>query len=136
MEIFLKNSMLSTVYMACVDNSEVIDKNYYEIATGLEYGITDNVFISGGYLFAKSGVGDDYQSDLSYSLTSNSIGGGLGIKLTEKIMVNAGFLYSIYNEGKKTYDHIFPAVGNPILKVTDTYFENNLVFALGIDFSF
>ncbi|HJZ41334.1 MAG TPA: outer membrane protein transport protein [Bacteroidales bacterium] len=119
-----------------VDNSEVIDKNYYEIATGLEYGITDNVFISGGYLFAKSGVGDDYQSDLSYSLTSNSIGGGLGIKLTEKFMVNAGFLYSIYNEGKKTYDHIFPAVGNPILKVTDTYFENNLVFALGIDFSF
>jgi long-chain fatty acid transport protein len=119
-----------------VDNSKVIDKNYYEIGLGLEYGITDKILVSGGYLLAKTGVSKDYQSDLSYSLTSNTIGGGFGIKVTDKIMVNAGVSYSIYNDGTKTYNHVFPAVGNPTIETTDTYSKNTLILGLGLDFSF
>lgn len=118
-----------------VDNKEIIDNNYLEWALGLEYGITEKLFISGGYLLAKTGVSDDYQSDLSYSLTSNTIGGGLGFKLNERMLINAGVSYSIYNEGTKTYTHLLQAT-NTEMSTTDTYFKDSLIFALGLDFSF
>jgi long-chain fatty acid transport protein len=114
-----------------VDNSKVIDNNYYELGLGLEYGITDKLLVSGGYLLAKTGVSDNYQSDLSFSLTSNTFGGGLGYKLSDHFMINAGVLYSKYKDGvKKLTDS---ATG---INYTDTYFKNNLIIALGIDFSF
>lgn len=119
-----------------VENSKVIDNNYYEIGLGLNYGITRNIFVSGGYLLAKTGVSESYQSDLSFSLNSNTIGGGLGYKLSENFMINAGVSYSIYNKGTKTYDHIFPAAGIPPISVTDTYYKNTLLLGLGVEFSF
>jgi len=121
-----------------IDNEDIIDNNYFELGLGLEYAITPKLFGSLGYLFANTGVTEDYQSDLSFSLTSNTIGGGLGFKITDKIMVNAGALYSIYNEGKKTYDHNFktsPTTFIPISTI-DTYYKDNLIFAIGLDVSF
>jgi long-subunit fatty acid transport protein len=127
-----------TLNGAEVDNSKIIDNNYYELGLGLEYGITDKLLLSAGYLLAKTGVSEEYQNDLSYSLTSNTVGGGLGYKLTEKLMINAGVSYSIYNEGTKTYEHRLktsPTTYVPI-NCTDTYFKDTLILALGLDFSF
>jgi opacity protein-like surface antigen len=87
-------------------------------------------------LYAKSGVSEAYQSDLSFDLSSNTIGGGIGLKLTDKIMVNAGLSYTIYDEGKKNYFHVLSTPGNPAVFVTDTYFQNSLDLGIGVDFSF
>jgi len=121
-----------------LDNEDIIDNNYYELGLGLEYGITDKLFGSAGYLFAKSGVGVDYQSDLSFSLSSNTVGGGLGFKFNDHLMVNLGALYSIYNEGTKTYSHDFktsPTTSTQI-STTDTYYKDNIILSIGLDFSF
>ena len=118
-----------------VDNSEIIDNNYLEWALGLEYGITDKLLVSGGYLLAKTGVSEDYQSDLSFSLTSSTVGGGLGFKFNEKLMINAGVGYTFYKDGTKTYPHYLQAADTNI-DVTDTYYKNNLFLAIGVDFSF
>ena len=37
-----------------VSNDKVIDNNYYELALGLEYNITDKFLVSAGYLYAKN----------------------------------------------------------------------------------
>jgi long-chain fatty acid transport protein len=122
-----------------VDNADIIDKNYYELSLGLEYGLTKKFYVSGGYLLAKTGVSKDYQSDMSFSLTSNTIGGGLGYKLlNDKLMVNLGVSYSIYKEGTKTYDHNFktsPITSIPI-SCTDTYYKSTLILGIGLDYSF
>lgn len=118
-----------------VKNSEVIDDNYFELAMGIEYGITEKLLASAGFLHAHTGVSEDYQSDLSFSLTSNTVGGGLGFRVSENFLVNAGVSYTIYNEGSKTYDHYFQA-GDQDIQVTDTYFKDNLIVGLGVDFSF
>jgi long-chain fatty acid transport protein len=119
-----------------VTNDKVIDKNYYEISGGLEFNITEKLLVSAGYLYSKTGVSEDYQSDLSFSLPSSTIGGGFGYKITENIMVNLAACYTMYQEGKKEYTHVYPGVGNPELTLTDTYFKSNFVGAIGLDISF
>ncbi|HLO57374.1 MAG TPA: outer membrane protein transport protein [Bacteroidales bacterium] len=110
-----------------VKNDKVIDKNYYELGLGLEYGITDNIFFSAGYLYAKPGVSADYQSDMSYALPSSTVGGGFGIKFSESIMANLGVSYSIYKEETKTLID-----GT----TTEKYFKNTLILGIGLDFAF
>jgi long-subunit fatty acid transport protein len=110
-----------------VKNDKVIDKNYFEIGLGLEYGITDKIFFSAGYLYAKPGVSADYQSDMSYALPSSTVGGGFGIKFTEKIMANIGASYSMYKEETKTLID-----GS----TKETYFKDTLILGIGLDFSF
>jgi long-subunit fatty acid transport protein len=116
-----------------VSNEDVIDNNFFEVAGGLEYGITDKLLISGGYLLAKTGVNENYQSDLSYSLTSSTIGAGGAYKFSDNLMLNLGVGYTIYQDGEKTFNHL---LGENVIPVTETYKKDNLFIAVGIDFSF
>lgn len=118
-----------------VSNDKVIDNNYYELALGLEYNITDKFLVSAGYLYAKTGVSEDYQSDLSFSLTSSSVGFGFGYKFTDNLMVNLGGSYTSYQKSEKNYVHDMSLTGLPI-SVKDTYYKDNIFFGIGLDFSF
>ena len=114
-----------------VGNEEVIDDNFFEIALGLEYAITEKFLVSGGYLHANTGVSEDYQSDMSYSLTSNTFGFGFGYKITEKVMVNLGGAYVMYQEDEKTT--VDASTGQPY---TNTLYKDSMFFGIGVDFSF
>ncbi len=119
-----------------VENDKVIDNNLYEIAAGLEYNITEKLLASGGFLYGKTGVNaQDYQSDLSYSLTSGTIGLGGKYQINEMIGVNLGFGYTMYAEGEKTVDHIFSATGANI-PALETYYKDNFFLGIGVDLSF
>ncbi|MDO9257280.1 MAG: hypothetical protein Q7U54_17300 [Bacteroidales bacterium] len=113
-----------------VTNESVIDKNYYELALGLEYNITDKFLVSAGYLLAKTGVSEAYQSDLSYSLTSNTLGIGGQYKITKDIAVNIGALNTFYNNGQKHFDHM---LGTLVVPVTEDYAKTTWLLAVGLD---
>ncbi len=115
-----------------VANDKVIDKNFYEIAFGAEYGITEKLFVSAGFLHAQTGVTNDYQSDQSFSLTSNTIGGGLLFKLNEKIGINLGYAYTMYDKGSK--DYTVPIGANNV-PAKDEYFKKTMIFSAGVDIS-
>ncbi len=89
-----------------VTNKSLIDKNYFELALGLEYSITDKFLVSGGYLRSQTGVSKEYQSDLSYSLTSNSGAIGGQYKITPGIALNLGALVTKYNKGDRPFTHL------------------------------
>jgi long-subunit fatty acid transport protein len=114
-----------------VGNDEVMDNNFFEVSLGLEYDITAKLLVSGGWLNANTGVTDDYQSDLSYSLTSNTFGVGVGYKFTEKLMVNLGGAFVMYQEGEKSA--VDMSSGQPY---TDTYYKDAVFFGIGVDVSF
>lgn len=117
-----------------VANDEVIDNNLIEVAAGLEFNITDNLLVSGGYLFGKTGVSEAYQSDLSYSLTSSTIGGGGAYKFSDNLMLNLGVGYTFYKDGEKTVNHVF--VNDSVIPALETYYKDNLFIAVGLDISF
>jgi long-chain fatty acid transport protein len=112
---------------------KAIDGNLYEIALGGEYDITDKILISAGYLYAKTGVGAGYQTDLSHSLTSSSVGFGGGFKVTDKLFLNLGMLYTMYTSDNKTIDYSSYVPG---LTAKETYNRTNINFAIGVDYRF
>lgn len=115
-----------------VKNDKVIDNNFFEVGLGAEYELNDKWLISLGYLRTQTGVMDIYQSDLSHSLSTNSIGGGLRFMATEKIAVNLGALNTFYLEDTRD----FPAVEGKNQAYTETYNRTNFTAAIGVDISF
>jgi len=109
-----------------------IDGNLYEVALGGEYDITDKILISAGYLYAKTGVGQGYQTDLSHSLTSSTVGFGGAFKATDKMQINLGMLYTMYSSDSKDID--YSAYG--IATAKETYNRTNIVFSIGVDYHF
>lgn len=131
---FDKNSnyghKLNGVY---VSNDKIIDKNYYELSGGLQYKINDMLLVSGGYLFSKTGVNKDYQSDLTYSLTSHTGGIGGAVNIMENLRVNLGFAYTYYLNGERTVPH---TLGTTTYNPRETYFKDTMIIAVGVDVSF
>ncbi|MBC8146511.1 MAG: outer membrane beta-barrel protein, partial [Bacteroidetes bacterium] len=117
------------VYVA---NDKIIDNNYYEIGLGLEYKLSEKLLVSAGYLRAVTGVNYDlYQTDLSYSLTSATVGGGCAYKINDKFEVNLGCSYTAYENGFKNYIH---SMGGMVdVPVIDTYDKDALIFGIGLD---
>lgn len=117
-----------------VDNDEVIDRNSIEFALGLEYQLSEKMLLSIGYLHTQTGVTEDYQTDLSYSQHSNSIGFGGKYAVSSAIDLNVGLGYTIYNDARKIYTQYNPL--GQALTTTEEYDKDNLFLSLGLNFNF
>ncbi|MCX6233679.1 MAG: outer membrane beta-barrel protein [Bacteroidetes bacterium] len=114
-------------------NSSIIDKNFWEIGVGLQYDISEKILVSAGYLYSKDGTNQFYQSDLSYSTSSNAVGFGGAWKITPKIDLNIGAMFAFYKDGSTNLGHILDATYIP---VTTTYGKFTQAYAIGLDFKF
>lgn len=113
-----------------VSNDVLIDKNFFEAAIGLEYNFTEKFLLSGGFLLARTGVSEAYQSDLSYSNSSNSVAFGGQYKISPAIGINLGALYTMYDTNSKTFSH---KLGTNYIPVTEDYTKATWLVALGLD---
>ncbi|MEN8156404.1 MAG: hypothetical protein ABFS10_05610 [Bacteroidota bacterium] len=113
-----------------INNELSIDQNGYSIAASLEYKILDMLGVSAGFSTGNNGVNSQYQSDMSYALKSNSVGGGLFVDVGDLLTINAGFVYTMYQDypNAQTYD-----LGGTQVPFTDTYGKDNMLFAVGVD---
>ncbi len=116
-----------------VDNDEVIDNNYLELAVAGEYAVNDKISASLGYLFAKTGVNEKYQSDISFSNSSSTIGLGGMYKLNEMLGINIGVSYTMYGEESKVFA-ADAATGMPAYK--ETYDKDALIVGIGFELDF
>jgi long-subunit fatty acid transport protein len=118
------------------DGTELIDKNFSEYAIGLEYNITDKFLVSAGYLAAITGVNEKYQSDLSYSLSTNTFGGGFAYKINDKFTAQIGAFSTSYKDQTVDYTHSFDSsTGVQTVPYSNTYDKKTFAFSLGIDVS-
>lgn len=107
-----------------------ITDNLYEIALGFEYDVTPKVQVSGGYLYVQTGAGQGYQSDINYSLSSNSIGFGSAYKINDRLKLNLGMIYTQYVEGTRFLEY------KNGITAKETYNKSNTGFAIGFDYRF
>ena len=117
-----------------VKNDKVMDKNFWELGLGAEYAINDKWLVSLGYLRTQTGVMDIYQTDLSHSLSTNSIGGGLKFMATDKIAINLGVMKTFYIEDTRDFGAGIGTTNLPAY--TETYNRTNFTAAIGVDISF
>lgn len=104
---------------------EFLESNLYTLNFSAQYDISEKFLVSGGYSFSKTGATDDYQSDLSFSLSSSAIGFGGAYNINENIQVNLGYAMVFYTDDE------VPGTG-----YTTTYGKKTDIFAAGINFSF
>ncbi len=106
-----------------------IDKNYVELAFGLEYHLTDNFALSAGYINSDMGVSEAYQSDFSYSNDSYTAGLGFQWNLSKKLVLDAGMMLTTYADETKSFTE--PA---PFNTYSETYGKDTFAFAFGIGY--
>ncbi|NQU34151.1 MAG: outer membrane protein transport protein [Bacteroidetes bacterium] len=113
-------------------SAPVIDKNFWEFAIGLEYSITDDFLLSGGYLRAQTGVTQAYQSNLGFSLTTNTMAFGGAYKINDMFRLNLGGYYTMYDE--QTYNMNYVLMdGSTSIPYKETYLKSTFAVAIGVD---
>lgn len=105
---------------------KLIDDNATEILAGAEWDITDWLTVSGSYQKTAYGLSDAYMNDLSFNLSSNSIGAGVRVKATKRCSIDAGYMQTFYGDRTVTTK---TAAGDK----TDVYNRTNKVFAVGVN---
>ena len=97
----------------------------HEFLVGTEWDVTKQLTISGGYQRTDYGLSDDFQSDISFSCDSYSLGFGAAVKMTKHLTMNVAYFWTTYDD----YDKV-----TAISKTT--YSRTNKVFGLGVDYKF
>ncbi|TVQ89099.1 MAG: aromatic hydrocarbon degradation protein [Bacteroidetes bacterium] len=115
----------SADYGKALPNDQIIDNNFIELGFGAEYFFDNGFSISTGYLRTQTGANDRFHSDLSHSLSTNSIGIGGSYRFSPNMAVNFGFMNTMYEAYTKTFNGY-----------SETYDRSAIVFAVGMDFRF
>ncbi len=111
-----------------------IDKNYVELALGLEYHLNKNFAISAGYLNSNMGVSEAYQSDFSYANDSYTTGLGFQWNINSKLVLDAGLMLTTYKDYTKTFDSSFDPLASAFGSYKETYGKDTFTFAFGIGY--
>ena len=107
-----------------------IDKNFWEFAIGLEYDINDKFLVSTGYLHAETGVNQHYQSNLGFSLSTNTFALGGAYKINDMFKVNLGAYYVVYDKANYTQ---YEGTGHNTIAYEETYLKSTFTAAIGVD---
>ena len=110
------------------NEQRTIDNNYFEIALGVEYAVSEKLTLSCGAMNSNTGVSEAYQSDFSYSNDSYTGGLGFSYKINDKLTLDAGFMYTSYVNDEKS----FAPEGLP--SYTEDYDKKTTTFAVGIGY--
>jgi len=114
------------------DKQENINGGIDEALFGTEYQINDRFLVSAGMQYTNTNVTDAYQSDLSYSLDSYSVGMGAAINLSPKVRLNLAYFFTKYNKWTKE-SASYNGTG---LTGKDIYDRTNNDVGVGLDFIF
>lgn len=114
------------------NKQDKIDKDTWELTSGVEWEINKWVTLSGGYVRTQYGLSDAYMNDLSFVTSSNNMGLGARIRLTSKCNLDLGFMKTFY-EDRTVETKNYLADG---LTKTDSYTRTNQVFGIGVNFEF
>lgn len=107
------------------DKQKALTHGTHEYLIGAEWDITKQLSVSAGYQRTDYGLADDFQSDISFSCDSYSVGLGAAIRMTKHLTMNVAYFWTNYSDYTKV-----TAAG------TSVYSRTNKVFGLGVDYKF
>lgn len=109
------------------DKQKALTGGTNEYLAGVEYRIDDMFLVSMGGQITRYGLADGFQSDLSFSVNSYSLGFGGAVNVSKNVQINIGYFFTDYDNYKMA-----KVEGKP----HNVYTRKNKVFAAGVDFSF
>ena len=122
------------------DKQKFIDGGINEYQLGAEWQINKMFLISAGGQITRTGVRDFYQSDMSFSLNSYSVGFGGAVNVSESVRINVGYLFTNYADWKPgTSDAILlpgTETGKGIGAIRNVFSRTNKALGIGVDLRF
>lgn len=115
------------------EGKATVDKNFMEYGVGLEYALTEKFLISAGYLGTKTSATEFYNDDLSYSLNTNTVGGGGAYKLNDTFTFQFGGFYTMYQDD--TFDKTYTLQTGNVVPFKETYDKMTWAVSFGVDIS-
>ncbi len=115
-------------------HDEYIENNALEYGLAAEYLIGGKFVVSAGYLRAETARDYSRNTDMSFGIGSHSVAGGFGYKISDGIMLNAGYIKTLYDtDAEKTYTYVSQLLG-PVPNVTEAYEKTSDLVAIGLSF--
>ncbi|MDO4194812.1 MAG: hypothetical protein Q4D33_01530 [Prevotellaceae bacterium] len=111
------------------NKQKMLDDNTLEIIAGAEYDICKYLTVSASWQNTNYGQSDAYMNDLSFNLSSNSIGCGFRINATERCSIDLGYMHTFYQNRTVNTE---TAAG---IK-SDLYNRTNNVVGVGVNLNF
>lgn len=108
--------------------SAYIDHNTMEFLAGVEWQFCKWITASCSWQNTSYGLTDAYMSDVSFNLSSNSMGLGIRIHPTKLFNIDLGYMHTFYKDREVTS---VTALGNKI----DRYSRTNDVVGIGFNFA-
>lgn len=104
-----------------------------EYLAGVEWDVCKWAQLSAGTQFTRYNVGNEYQQDISFAVSSYSIGFGAGIKISPKLTFNIAYMLTNYENFEKASNFKLGAASIPM---KETFTRTSKVFGVGVDYSF
>lgn len=114
------------------DKQKFLTKGTNEYLAGVEWDVTKRLAVSCGGQITDYGLADNFQSDTSFYCDSYTLGVGAKFKLSERAVLNAGYMWTTYEDYTKKSQN-YNGTG---LSGTNVYSRTNKVFGLSIDYRF
>lgn len=134
------------------DHQKLLDGNTFEYSFGAEYDICSHLQASAGVQSTNYRFTDAYMSDISFNVSSYTIGCGFGIPINDRMKLNVAYFqtnYRHYNKETSDYNNLSSMatmmagadVANALLASgaftgKDSFTRTNKVFGLGLDIKF
>lgn len=106
---------------------KLIDSNSMEFNAGAEWDICKWVTVSASWQNTSYGLSDEYMNDLSFNLSSNSIGAGVRIHATPRLDIDLGYMQTFYK------DRTVKTEPAPNITKIDAYQRTNRVLGIGVN---
>lgn len=115
-----------------------INKNYFEVTSGVEYLLTEKARISGGYTYNHPNVTKNYQSEVDFQIPGHTVALGGAYNINELITCNAGILFTQFVKETNAYQHLFAngVIESDFIPYNRVHAKNALIFSVGVDFAF
>ena len=111
------------------DKHELIDGGTWEITGGAEYDICKLVTISAGWQTTNYDLSDAYMNDLSFTTSSNSVGGGVRLNVSQRTSIDLGYMQTFYSTRDVT-------TATQAGEKKDSYTRTNRVLGIGFNLKF
>ena len=114
------------------DKQQYINGGVNEYLFGTEYKFAEKFLLSAGGQLSRTAVTDEYQTDMSFSLNSMSVGLGGAVDLTKNLRLNVAYMFTNFSDWTKESSNYngTPSAGK------DVYARTSKAFGIGIDYRF
>ena len=109
-----------------VNMNDLVDDNTMEFLASAEWKFCKWVAVSASWQKTSFGLSDAYMSDTDFTVSSNSVGGGLRIYPCNLLSIDLGYMHTFYDER---------TVATPAKMMSNVYTRNNNVVGIGLNFA-